>query len=562
MKDGIELQFLSGEHLGAVVELHTGSYTIGNTEDCDLWLACGGEPCVAQITLSEDGKITVKSVAGKPLYAGTPLGTEDVEFASSKILNLNLNCIAWFKDGEKPESLEAADLGFKVTPAQLPQSELNANNQAEQAKNTEQAEGQIAQGSQTGEQQDTQTDKSDVAENASQSAKGTSNEAEQNSKDSAQDQEKGSGQKSDMQGADKAGGASDAGGAGAGSAQVVQVEQQPRDWQSLYLKLFCGLCFLGFLLCLLILGNTWFSRQDPELIALQNAQAYIKSHNYSGVVVEVKDGLLLYTGSIPDRKEYALFIQNLPQSELSSVIDVQIADSVLRAIERAFALQGLQVRVAFGNRANELIAYGYVQDSYLAKLAMDKVQPYLGKFNLVPHFTYAPDMQELLFKLNADGTVPLKFSCGRSSILYQGQMDLEQAQDFEKLRKKLELAVNAPVVLENTQRLPETSIVALSQNEANVLSQSGMNKKATESSASKIEQSAVPADKPVMPNSEIFDASEVVGVTLDPMRFLTLRNGSKYFEGTVLKNGYVLQHISLEQLVFEKNGHQVIVYLQ
>lgn len=543
MTDGIELQFLSGEHLGAVVNLQIGSYTIGNVEDCDLWLACGGEPCVAQITVHEDGQITVKSLAGQPLYAGQPLDTEEVEFASSKILNIHLNCVAWFKEGEKAENLEATDLGFKGALPQVSQDSAKRSAYAGQAAS-----------------EDGQTNTSDQPDDVhpgneqAKDAHPQDNLVENGTAENKQSEEPTENRSTDKMNSRD------------GEKVVLQNQSNqtahPRDLQFLYLKIICGLCFLGFLLCLLILGNTWFSRQDPAQIALQNAQEYIKTHNYSGVSVEVKDGLLRYTGTIADRQNYAAFIQNLPQSELSSVIEVQIADAVLRSIERAFALQGLRVRVEFGDNPHELKVHGYVEDAYLAKLAVDKVQPYLGRFNLVPDFTYAPDMEELLFKLNADGKIPLKFSCGRSSVLYQGQMNLEQAQDFEKLREQLELAVKAPVTLESAQRLPETSIVALNQNESNVLAQSGLHGMASDAKASNLRPTGQASDRPIVPNLAVFDANEVVGVTLDPMRFLTLRDGSKYFEGTVLKNGYVLQHISLEQLVFEKNGHQVTVYLQ
>ena len=59
-----------------------------------------------------------------------------------------------------------------------------------------------------------------------------------------------------------------------------------------------------------------------------------------------------------------------------------------------------------------------------------------------------------------------------------------------------------------------------------------------------------------------FSAEDVAGVTMQPLRFITLRNGQKYFEGAVLPGGAVLQQINLEWLVLNQHGQEVIYELR
>ena len=45
-----------------------------------------------------------------------------------------------------------------------------------------------------------------------------------------------------------------------------------------------------------------------------------------------------------------------------------------------------------------------------------------------------------------------------------------------------------------------------------------------------------------------------MGVSLEPMRFITLRNGHKYFEGGVLPSGYTVSKIDLNKIIVTKGG--------
>ena len=55
-----------------------------------------------------------------------------------------------------------------------------------------------------------------------------------------------------------------------------------------------------------------------------------------------------------------------------------------------------------------------------------------------------------------------------------------------------------------------------------------------------------------MQNEEL----SILSVTMKPMRFITLKNGRKYFEGGVLPSGYVVTSIDLKKVVLTK-GNEV-----
>ena len=56
-----------------------------------------------------------------------------------------------------------------------------------------------------------------------------------------------------------------------------------------------------------------------------------------------------------------------------------------------------------------------------------------------------------------------------------------------------------------------------------------------------------------------FDPADIVGVTLHPMRFVSMKDGSKFFEGALLPNGCILKTIALDHLVLQQ-GSEVFDY--
>ena len=50
-----------------------------------------------------------------------------------------------------------------------------------------------------------------------------------------------------------------------------------------------------------------------------------------------------------------------------------------------------------------------------------------------------------------------------------------------------------------------------------------------------------------------------MGVTLTPMRFISLATGQRVFEGGLLPGGYVLESIGVKELKLRKDG-RIIVY--
>ena len=50
------------------------------------------------------------------------------------------------------------------------------------------------------------------------------------------------------------------------------------------------------------------------------------------------------------------------------------------------------------------------------------------------------------------------------------------------------------------------------------------------------------------------DETAILSVTMKPMRFITLKNGRKYFEGGVLPSGYVVSSIDLNKVVLMKGS--------
>ncbi|MFR0873461.1 MAG: hypothetical protein ACLSHC_01535 [Bilophila wadsworthia] len=75
-----------------------------------------------------------------------------------------------------------------------------------------------------------------------------------------------------------------------------------------------------------------------------------------------------------------------------------------------------------------------------------------------------------------------------------------------------------------------------------------------EAAAQQAEAGDVPA-----PQADDMPEIRVTGVTLTPMRFISLATGQRVFEGGLLPGGYVLESIGVKELKLRKDG-RIIVY--
>ena len=71
-------------------------------------------------------------------------------------------------------------------------------------------------------------------------------------------------------------------------------------------------------------------------------------------------------------------------------------------------------------------------------------------------------------------------------------------------------------------------------------------------------QQAEAGDAPA-PQADDVPELRVTGVTLTPMRFISLATGQRVFEGGLLPGGYVLESIDVKELKLRKDG-RIIVY--
>lgn len=552
MSAGISLYFLTGVNAGAEAQLTTGTYTVGNTPDSDLWVEDHDAPCCVQISIDEQGKVTLKVVAGQPLYNHVPLALENAEFAHLGVLSINQTHLVWTNIGEAldpslvkellnpstalktsqaPQNPDDLPFGAATSgmPSEMPRANLGAN----------------------------PSDMPNDAPNASFAGMfgGAPNGSPNGMPSWGQENSLASGDYACQNGT-YVDNASDK------KQKPKKPPLTPEQRQVLLLKLICGLCILGCLLCLLILGTTWFKQEDKIALSLQQAEEYLQQHGYDKVSVQSDGQSLHFSGVLPDRDSYTDFIQNLPNTELSTVLELNIAEHVTDAIERAFALHGMLVKAQFGSEPNSIEVYGYVYDSVEAQLILDKVKPYVGQLKLIPKFTYRQQLGEELSKLKKQYPVPLNFVYDKYQLLYSGRLALEQTANFKQIKGGLEAAINAPLLMKNTDKLPRNTIITLSNQDETILNASATPLKTAQepkqsSNSSPLSSNALKDFE----SDQIFDPSQVIGVTMNPMRFLILKNGAKYFEGSTLQNGYILKQISLDKLVFEKNGQKTTVKL-
>lgn len=316
-----------------------------------------------------------------------------------------------------------------------------------------------------------------------------------------------------------------------------------------YVYLFVGFIILGLLLASLLFGSWLFGSQRTMQYELSLVNNYIKNHDqYQNIKVDTLDKLIVIDGVLPNKEDIDIFINNLPKLSFASVINIKTIDESLKAIERAFAMRNATVKAIYNFKNHSVDLYGYMKDPIVEGSIFTQIKDEVNLENLILKTTYRQDLEPFALNFIAKHQLPLKLYFDDSRILYEGQLSVENLKLFNILKQELEKFVQAPVMV--VQRA-EGDLGDIDYLQRKISAKN-----------SNLQESIVDNYKdPIIANLG-YRNSDILGVTLTPMRFLSIKDGSRLFEGSVLPSGYTIKEISLHQIILEKEGNQFIYELK
>ncbi len=332
------------------------------------------------------------------------------------------------------------------------------------------------------------------------------------------------------------------------SGQSTGQQARRRGW----LLLIPGLLILLLLLSALTAGSYLYGSRAQERKALAQAEACLQAEGFSGVTVRFADGLLRFSGRVRSEEELARLVSALPPLPYGAAFEVQYDGQQLLSLQRALTVLGASTEVRAGAQGEAEI-YGYIRDPYVEAQLLTALQPYFPALRFSPHFIYATELIPAVSAASAAAALPLSWQAQDFALVYNGDLTFGQLQDLKALQQQLSTELKLPLVFLSSKEAGSTLVARINDPKsvaALFQSKSG-------------QQGVVLQPEPTAAEpAGTFSAEDVAGVTMQPLRFITLRNGQKYFEGAVLPGGAVLQQINLEWLVLNQHGQEVIYELR
>ncbi len=307
-----------------------------------------------------------------------------------------------------------------------------------------------------------------------------------------------------------------------------------------------GLLLL-LLLVFLMFGSTIF-RTNALKTDLEALNTVITENNFKDLKTEVNDGVIDLNGSVESKVRFAKLVEVLPKLKSTLNLNVEVRDDEILGVERDFQNLGYFVHAHYIDDG-KIGVDGYMADAYIEAEAFNAMESRY-KNRLKGRIVYRNELENEL-KDNCEhlGVHNIQLVLGKGRIFYKGRTTLEDQNNLETARYKTAKKLGIPLMFTEYDPKSGLSVERLDGTETIELSAA-----TDERITSLSERSAEEKKKKTMDENP--DESAILSVTMKPMRFITLKNGRKYFEGGVLPSGYVVSSIDLHKVVLTK-GNEV-----
>ena len=302
---------------------------------------------------------------------------------------------------------------------------------------------------------------------------------------------------------------------------------------------------LILLLIFLMFGSTIFktSELDTDLDALNTV---IQENNFKDLKTEVNDGIIDLNGSVESKERFAKLIEVMPELKTTLNLNVEVRDDEILGVERDFQNLGYYVHAHYIDDG-KIGVDGYMSDAYVEAEAFNAMESRY-KNRLKGRIVYRHELENEL-KDNCEhlGVHNIQLVIGKGRVFYKGRTTLEDQNNLETARYQTSKKFSIPLMFTEYDPKANASVERLDGTETIELSSSTDEKITSLSERSADERKRKASEQNV-------DETAILSVTMKPMRFITLKNGRKYFEGGVLPSGYVVSSIDLNKVVLMKGS--------
>ncbi len=301
------------------------------------------------------------------------------------------------------------------------------------------------------------------------------------------------------------------------------------------------------LLAPLALGPFWEMLFTGRTREIRRLETLLNEQGFGQLQAERGPDGVTVRGLLPDDRELSRLVRLVSGQPARVYLMVEVEDDLVRAVRELMLARGFFPEVRRVDGQLSVAAYlkdGLVEARLFETLCGDV--PGLGR--PLWRVAYAPQVKAVLEEeLARVGLENLALRFGDGRIEWGGELDLTGHQRLELARAAAETRLKVPLGLRPAGTLPpgEDGSAEVQSFAAGPLIFPG---------------SAGPAPPKAgwLPGErDPLGGLKIMGVTLEPLRFLTTQDGRKYFEGAVLPSGYTITAISARAITLARDGQTV-----
>ncbi len=288
----------------------------------------------------------------------------------------------------------------------------------------------------------------------------------------------------------------------------------------------------------LLTGRSREARQLENLLREQGFGQLQAENGPDGVTV---------SGLLPDDRELSRLVRLVAGQPTRVYLTVEVEDDLVRAVRELMLARGFfpEVRRVDG----QVSVAAYLRDGLVEARLFETLRGDVsGLGRPLWRAAYAPQVKAVLEEeLGRVGLGDLRLHFGDGRIEWSGELDLSGRQRLELARAAAETRLRVPLGLRPVGSLPaEEEGPAGAPSFAPAAALPGQSGPAAMADAVRS-----PGDP------DPLGGMKIMGVTLEPLRFLTTQDGRKYFEGGVLPSGYTVTSISAREITLARDGRTV-----
>lgn len=289
-------------------------------------------------------------------------------------------------------------------------------------------------------------------------------------------------------------------------------------------------------LCFQFVPKGTRNREDAEYLALR-----LREKGITGVTASATARGIKAAGLVKNEQERTFIWQVAQEMQVPVQMDIQVQDDLARAVRDALNAQGLAVAVGLDD-TGKVTLRGYMENKLIESAALSSVKSDVPNINEISRkIVFAEQLSPLLDAALAEAGldhVVVRYTPGVVSIT--GVLTTEEKERLEHVFQNLEKQLDVPLRYVLVPPRPKKQ----SGKDASF----GLGHK-----NSGRDDTEEPGD------SGPFQGKRVTGVTMSPMKFITLDNGERIFEGGLLPGGHTLEQVSPRELTLRK-GNTVSKY--